>query len=400
MGHRRLDSPGGLPVVLLGGHGSTVAVARSLARAGVAVSVLADRSSPARFSRHVEQFVDLGRGPGVTERWLEWLQRRGPERAAVLTCHDDGLELVARNRARLVARGYLPLEADDDLLLAMLDKERTYDLARAVGVPAPRTWRVHSSHDLEAALPELDYPCAFKPRHSHLFVKRFGVKFVVVRNAEEVMAWWQRIAASDVEVLLTEIVPGSDDTSFSYYTYLDENGHPLFDLTKQKLRQYPNGFGLGSYHVTDWRPEVAELGRKLVQGIGLRGMVNPEFKRDPRDGLLKLMEVNHRFTAIDQLLRVAGIDLALLAYSRLAGGPPPPLDGYRKDVRIWFPVHDARAFVQYRRRGELGLTTWLGSLMHRQHLPLFTWDDPLPSLSQLPLTLAKRLRPRVRATRP
>jgi D-aspartate ligase len=81
-------------------------------------------------------------------------------------------------------------------------------------------------------------------------------------------------------MLVTEYVPGPDDQYRSYYTYLDHEGEPLVHFTKRKLRQYPTHFGLGSYHLTEWNPEVAELGLRFARGAGLRGLVNVEFKRD------------------------------------------------------------------------------------------------------------------------
>jgi predicted ATP-grasp superfamily ATP-dependent carboligase len=120
----------------------------------------------------------------------------------------------------------------------------------------------------------------------------------------------------------------------------------------------------------------------------------PEFKRDSRDGLLKLIEVNHRFTAANELVRAAGIDLALLAYSRLAGRPGPRLNGYRTGGAMWYPLQDARAFLAYRRRREITSAAWLRSLACRQHPGLFSWDDPLPSVTNVPLRLISRRRRR------
>ena len=41
-------------------------------------------------------------------------------------------------------------------------------------------------------------------------------------------------------------------------------------------------------------PEVIEPGRKILQAMGFYGYACTEFKRDPRDGSHKLMEVNGR----------------------------------------------------------------------------------------------------------
>jgi D-aspartate ligase len=381
---------------MLGGLGGTLSVTRSLARAGIRVYVLGDSSSPARFSRHCHSFVDLGTEAGVHDRWLEWLER-GPRGAVVLTCHDDGLELVATRRDWLVERGYLPPEADDEVLLAMLDKQRTYELARQVGVPAPRTWAVTTPADLDAVGEDISYPCALKPRHSHLYVRSFDAKLVTVGSEPELRAELARTSAAGLEMIVTEVIPGRHDQHFSYYTYLDGAGEPLFHFTKRKLRQYPAGWGLGCYHGVDWNPEVAELGLRLLQAIGVRGLATPEFKRDSRDGLLKLIEVNHRFTAANELVRAAGIDLALIAYNRAVGRPTPGLNGYRRGGHLWYPLQDARAFVAYRRRGELTTREWLRSLARRQHPALFAWDDPLPSVANVPLKLASRLHGRVAA---
>ena len=181
-------------------------------------------------------------------------------------------------------------------------------------------------------------------------------------------------------MMVTEIVPGPDEGFCSYYTYLDEHGDPLLEVTKRKLRQFPPGFGAGCYHLTDWNPEVAELGLRFLQASGVRGLANVEFKRDPRDGRLKLIECNHRFTAANEQLRRCGADLALFTYNRILGRPLPEIEGYRRGVGHWYPLRDARAFVEYRRRGELRLGHWLATLLRPQTFPLASFRDPMPSL--------------------
>jgi predicted ATP-grasp superfamily ATP-dependent carboligase len=124
--------------------------------------------------------------------------------------------------------------------------------------------------------------------------------------------------------------------------------------------------------------------------VGLRGVGNVEFKRDPRDGEYKIIECNHRFTAASDLVRHSGIDMPLLAYKRALGLPHEPVRGYRLGVRMWHPIEDVRSLRGYLDEGSLTVGAWLRSLWHRQHFPLLSLDDPGPSVASLSVK-ARRL---------
>ncbi len=385
------------PVVLLGGTTNALSIARSLGPRGVLVLALNDAGSHVRYSRFA-RWVPQAEGGDVQQVWLDWLLSEGKERypgAVVLPCCDDGVELVARNRERL-AGSFVLAEANDEMALAMLDKVATYGLAAKVGVAAPRVWEVTTRDELEAALPQMPFPCALKPRDSHLFQRHFAAqKLFVAKDRDELLAIFDRLASLQLRFLATELIPGGDDQFWTYLTYLDEAGRPLLHFTKRKLRQYPIHFGVASYHVSDRCPEADELGLRFLQGIGLRGLANVEFKRDARDGKLKLMECNPRFYAGIELLRKSGIDLPLFVYNRLSQRPLPPVDSYREGVRLLRPLEDLSAFLAYRRRGELSLGRYLLSLTHRWHTAYFSWRDPWPTLAHGALQARYQLRRRV-----
>lgn len=380
------------PAIVIGGEMIALSVGRSLSSAGVTVYGLGHRDDPLRLSRCRHSFTAIASGAEGQRQALRWLEH-GPLRGVILPCSDEALELIARNRPRLLELGYAPMEANDEALLAMLDKGRSYELARRIGVDAPRTANVLSGEEVIAAAEEIGYPCALKPLHSHHFARRFGLrkKAFVVEDRAQLMAAFGNVEGSAIELMVTEIIPGPDDAFASYYGYLDEAGQPLLHLTKRKLRQWPPRFGLGSYHLTDNDPEVVKVGLRFLQGAGIRGLACVEFKRDERDGRLRLIECNHRLTAATEQLRRAGADLPLFAYSRMAGLALPVVDDYRTGVGYWFPLADARAFLEYRRHGELTFRRWARSLMHRQSFPLASIRDPLPSLGQIARRASRRL---------
>jgi D-aspartate ligase len=381
------------PAIVLGGVGAALSITRSLGREGVPVYVLGDaRTSLAGASRYCTEFIDMGSGDGVIERWLEWL-RGAPHGAAVLPCGDHGLDLVAAHSDELREWGLQPLETAGEASLAMLDKEKTYAIARQADVPAPSTWRVSTLEDLDAIADRLEYPCALKPLHSHLFSKHFDFKVFLAESHLELREALELTREHDLEMLITEIIPGGDDRVWSFSTFIDEDGRPLFEATKQKLRSYPIHFGIGTYHLIRWDDEVATMGMRFIRGAGLRGLVGVEFKRDSRDEVLKLIECNHRFSAVNEVFVRAGVPVPLIAYRRALG--QPAVGGRpRPGVRLWIPSLDIRSAWDMRAEGELSWPRWVASLLrHPLHTQVFSHDDLRPSL----LNVARRFRNRSKA---
>ena len=372
------------PAILLGGEAIAVSACRSLGWAEVRVHALGDARDPVRRSRWCHEFVAVAGKEGAIDAYLEWLERDGPRGGAViLPCDDYGIEMIARNRSLLRDWGYAPIEGDDEVMLACLDKERTYELARAAGVPTPRTATVRMAADAIAASAGFDMPVGLKPLQSHEWAKHRSEKFIVAADRDELAAVCEWAFAPGVPMLLTEVIPGPETALCTYFTYVDRDGEPIFDYTKSKIRQWPKGSGLTCYQVSDRIEGVIEEGRRLVTGIGLRGVAVPEFKHDPRDGRWKLIECNHRFTGSLDLTRHCGIDMARIAYEATLGRPVERPNGYRTNVTQWNPIEDFRALLDYRRDGELTVSGWIRSVARRQHFPMARLDDPGPTVASL-----------------
>lgn len=369
------------PAIVLGGEKSAVPVARSLATAGIEVHAVGGPGDPVRYSRHCASYAVIPEDVGVQVRWLEWM-RRAPRGGVVMPCCDDGVELIARNRRTLEELGHVPFEASDEVALAMLDKQRTYELAHAIGLPTPRTASVTGPEDAPALMNEFSLPFAIKPRYAHR-ARHAGMleKLLVVRDPGELRDALAIVKTREIEAFATEIVPGDERSLVSFVAYIDERGEPLAQLAIRKIRQFPIHFGVTSYGTTEWEADVAEAGLRFLRGVGLRGPAQVEFKRSAADGDLRLIECNYRFTLLTQLIHCAGIDLAGLVYDRSLGRRPRPVPGPPRDgVRLWLPFQDLRALRGYRRCGELSAGRWMLSLLRRSHLPVFSFSDPLPTL--------------------
>jgi predicted ATP-grasp superfamily ATP-dependent carboligase len=382
--------PGNLPpVIVLGGRANALSVARQLGRFGALVYALAEPGAFVVHSRYCRK-LDAGGDTGAWERFLLGAESDFLRGAVLLACCDEGLELILARREELAER-FLLDESNPAAQRTMLNKLATYRAAREAGVPTPGFWVAESREELDRVRGELSYPLIVKPRLSHVFERKTGKKLLIVKDFGEVADAVAAIAETGTSAVLMEMIPGPDERLCSYYTYLDEESRPLFHFTKRIIRRYPLLTGTACYHVTDRIPEAAELGNRLFRHVGLRGLANVEFKRDARDGKLKLIECNARFTASDCLVARSGINLAAFVYCRLTGREPPAMDEYRVGMRLWDPVRDLQAGLAMRRAGEMTLWGWVKSVRHRQTFPYFQWSDPGPAVARLMAPVRKLL---------
>ncbi|WP_232664319.1 carboxylate--amine ligase [Pseudonocardia sp. TRM90224] len=381
----------GPPVVLLGGDTNALAIARSLGAFGVTVHGIGVAPYVER-SRYLTPIRPAGSGK-PEDVWARFLL--GPDaqrhRGSVLIATSDiGITMLCRYQAEL-AELYTFDKFDASAQLGMLDKLSTYEGARSAGVPTPLFWRVDSESDIETWRNELVYPLIVKPLLSHEYKARFpGVtKFRLVHDHTELLSAYRELAAAGLAVMLVEKIPGSDEQLCSYTTYVDSSGSPTFDYTKSMLRRNPPNEGLGCYHITDWNPEVREVGQRLIEHVGLRGVSVSEFIRDTRDGKLKLIECNARFSAAVPLTVAAGLDLPKHVYLRTIGEHHELPSDYTTGLRMLYLSDDVRSFLALRRRGELSLGGWIRSLAHRQTFPIFRFDDPAPAIARAAQRLGK-----------
>jgi predicted ATP-grasp superfamily ATP-dependent carboligase len=74
----------------------------------------------------------------------------------------------------------------------------------------------------------------------------------------------------------------------------------------------------------------------------------------------------------------------MMIYQRLTGQTVTKVEAYDQNLRLWTPMRDILAFLQLRRRGELSLSKWLGSIFDEGKIvPMFSLDDPVPSFVEL-----------------
>jgi predicted ATP-grasp superfamily ATP-dependent carboligase len=281
-----------------------------------------------------------------------------------------------------VAAAHVALTPRRDALERLVDKARFAETVAEFGIPAPRTVRARTAADL-AALSDDELGGSFlKPLDSQAFRERRGAKGLRLADRAAAVALLPGLAAEGLEVVLQELVPGPPDAHVFVDGYVDRAGVLRACLARRRLRMFPPGLGNSTLSetipLTYAADAVAEL-KLLFAGIGFTGLFDAEFKRDERDGVAKIIEVNARPWWQLGLALAAGLDLVVLAYSDVTGGEPPPTEHYRPGVRWVHPVPDARAWWRSRGAGPgLPVRAWLG-----RGNATWTPDDRAPLLAEL-----------------
>jgi D-aspartate ligase len=128
-----------------------------------------------------------------------------------------------------------------------------------------------------------------------------------------------------------------------------------------------------------------DLAVRLLKALNYRGIGCVEFKRDPRDGQAKLIEINARAVRTTGIARAAGVDLAWIAYHDLTStSRPEPVFNYIVPMR-WIHLQDeTQAAVDLlMRAGKMGLWEWLRIFHGRIVVAEWAWDDLRPGVLSL-----------------
>lgn len=392
-GAEQLGAPGGVAApaplpgaLLLGADYRALGVARSLGRRGVAVELLREPGEPlaaaSRFVRR-QRAWPAAEPEARVRALLDLAAREGRRGWAVIPTSDEAAALVARHHERL-AEAFVLTTPPWATTRWAYDKRRTAELAERLAVPAPATI-VPGGPRLPEPL-AIRYPAIIKPAVKADFNALTAAKAWRVDDQRALRTRWaEACTLLDPELLMIqEMVPGGTGSQLSFAA-LCSDGVPLATLTAERTRQYPADFGRASTLVeTRAIPEIADASRRILRELGWTGLIEIEFKRDDRDGVPKLLDLNPRVWGWQSLCGRAGVDFPWLLWLMLEGRRTPPVEA-REGVRWMRLSTDAPVALGEIARGRLAPGAYVRSLRGPRERAIFAWDDPAPGLAEAPV---------------
>ncbi len=320
-----------------------LAITRSLGPRGHEVFVAAERhpslASASRFCSGSETYPAPDQGREAFAHTIADIVARR-RIGLLLPVTEIATTLIAEHRHLLPAGCMLPLPSTESLRIAN-DKAQVLALARELGIPAPQTITIASPRDVSDRA-GLSYPVVIKPARSRVLTTSgwlsAGVDYAA--DAEELRRKLENLSAELFPVLLQERIVGPGVGVFACY----QKGRRVALFSHRRLREKPPSGGVSvlaeSVPLDARASGYAEL---LLSRLRWHGVAMVEFKRDERDGSLRLMEINGRFWGSLQLAIDAGVDFPALVARMAAGETVHPVLSYRSGVRTRWLLGDLDA---------------------------------------------------------
>jgi D-aspartate ligase len=388
--------------IVIGGEHPGLGIARSLGRRGIPVCVIDDQHSISQFSKYVKRVVrvkDLRDEVNTVNSVLEVGQRYGMKGWVLFPTRDETVVAFSRHRDRLTEYFRVTTPGWDTVKWAW-DKKNTYDLAAELGIPVPQTYNPRSEEELPELYSRL--PLAIKPAIKENFFYATGAKAWRAETPEQLHDLFLKAIRQirPEEILVQEIIPGDGQRQYSYCAFF-RDGQAQSTLIARRLRQHPREFGRAATYVETLDfPEIEELSERFLRAIDYYGLVEVEFKQDPRDGQFKLLDVNARAWGFHSIGIPAGVDFPYLLFADQLGYP---VQRYRAKAGVgWLRgITDVPTVISDLWAGELSLDSYWSSLKSTGTESVFCGSDPLPSLAELlmlPYLVTKKyfVKPKVR----
>jgi predicted ATP-grasp superfamily ATP-dependent carboligase len=366
-------------LIILGSSLTALAVARDAHALGMEPVVVDTKRGIAFDSRWVRQPIILPperAGTGLAEQLLA----DGTRSDYVIATSDAWLRHVIAQRKALEEACREVLHPSNAVLETCLDKAKFAAWCTSRAVPSPRTWFVGN----EPRPKDLKPPFLVRPAntlHAGLAGEGSGLPKAVEASDEAALdSWLRAFHERSRPVVVSESLLQESLTQFSVpFVRTSE----IFDVfVARKARPAPKHCSVGSYVELAADPELEQFARRIVEGLDYFGIGEAEVLRVDATGRLFLIEINARPWLQYALAPASGHDFLGTLMGR------PRRMRRIKDGRRWINF-ESDLFVAFSssmgavRRGELGLGSYLKSLLRANVYARFDVRDPLPALRRL-----------------
>jgi predicted ATP-grasp superfamily ATP-dependent carboligase len=288
----------------------SLATIRSLGSRGLRVATIGSSARlPSFSSRWCKQAFICPADEG-TEAYLLYLEQLLDHiRARVLiTSSDATLALVRRHRERLEQLTSIALAKEPALGIA-INKERTLEVARQLGLSVPKGVNVKKASEVAQVLSTIGLPAVVKPAESWVWNKQHAKRPMskLVRTLDEAQQVVEELESFGVTMIIQQLISGRRESVSLFYA----KGQ-IYACYAQRHTRIVGGESALRESIAVPQ-DIGRQAERLVREIDLEGCAEVEFRRDDA-GNPYLMEINPRLWASTELAIRSGVDFPNLLY--------------------------------------------------------------------------------------
>ncbi|MDC8001205.1 ATP-grasp domain-containing protein [Aequorivita todarodis] len=278
---------------------------------------------------------------------------------------------------------------DFSVFMKGYDKNQLMKVCAENGIPHPKTIDISTLE--KGAEPDFNFPALVKPNETT------GARgFRKVESFEELWKVYEPIFKEFGNCHLQELIP---EGGMQYKVQLlikDQIG--INSTVIEKHRYYPINGGSSCFNHTVVNDELVKICTEVLRILGWEGFADFDLIEDPRNGIIKIMEINPRAPACIKASVISGVDFPN-AIVDLSLHKPVKTYTYKPDKYLRYFSMDLLWLISQKSKWK-GFKEWKKQLFSNRH---FLQDgelfDPLPFIVGACSGIAKQINPRFRASK-
>lgn len=313
-------------LVTFGKHPKTLAVVRSLGKAGHSVTVTDDMTCAMSFYSKYCDASCVTESPkesptAFLRQIIEICRHRSID--LVIPMDDPECDLLASMDVSTCFPSVIALPPPSSYWTAR-DKYCALQLAQSLGVEVPKTCVISRSASLSSIRDCIELPAIIKPR-----IGSGSRGFFLLKNKNDLHAI-EELRKVYGDLLLQEYIPSNESIGASF---LCHKGGVRARFVHRRLVQFPLSGGPSILRESIRESRIEKCAMQLLEALQWQGVAMVEFRIDARTNRPVFMEINPRFWGSLPLAIASGVDFPSLLCTLFERGECAYVDSYKVGVK-------------------------------------------------------------------
>lgn len=358
-------------ILLLDGEAvQTLIIAQTLKKTGYEVHLLCNGTENYGYhTKYASKRTVIKTEP--EEEFLESVKQYLKENdiATIIPMNDEGAVFMSKYKSELTKQ--VPILLPDwDVFEKGYDKNMLMALCAKKGYPHPITIDLEKMSYKNVTKDDIPFPAIIKPNYTS-----GGRGMTLVNTPEELQEKYPAIREQYGACHLQQFIEAGG-RQIKVQVFIDPKDGKTYSSVIHKQRFYPEKGGSSSCNVTIKDDEIAAICTQVLNDIGWGGFADFDLIEDPKDGVLKIMEINPRIPACIKSAILSGMDYGVMI-ADVSLGKPLKEYVYKPGKKLRHIGFEVLWFLNSKNRWKTK-PCWFNWIDPKLSFQDFSWLDPLP----------------------